>query len=480
MSGRSIFALSVSPGRSALHVTRISGECAFLKATALFQKESKILNFLLMPHPARGLFYERIFDQNGELIDDTVVSVFKGPHSYTGENTLEISSHGNPLITAKLHGALRASGFVDAEPGEFTQQAYLNGKKDLAQAEAIHQLITAQTENGLQLARSVADGKLTEEIQELKNGLLGALAYLEAHIDFEESDVGTFDGFGLLPKLQEVQTHLRKLSKSYDSGQKIRSGLATVLCGLPNAGKSTLFNTLLNTERAIVTPIPGTTRDYLEERLSIEGRDLVLVDTAGIRDSQDLVEQMGVSRSLQRVKDADILIYAIDGTGRKELLSQELADFGVYLAKSTARHLVFAVTKADIVDIAVFKTWISLLINLKSAYLVNDCKVDIHFAQVGPQKTDELINMLKGFYDDWGLKDMIAKEPMLIAQRQKDCVDAALKALIQTQDLIQTKDFPEKMASCLLGASYELSSILGEITPDEILGQVFSTFCIGK
>ena len=481
MSERTIFALSVSPGRSALHVTRASGEDLFEKVAALFPGSSKIKEFFSETSlRRRDVFYEKIVAADGQLIDDAVVTVFRGPHSYTGEHTLELSTHGNPLITARLHRRLRELGLVEALPGEFTQRAYLNGKKDLAQSEAIHQLITAESEAGIELARSVAEGSLTVEVRALRQQLLEAMAYLEAHIDFEESDVGVFDGQGLVPGLKSVSQRLADLALSYEIGQKIRSGLLTVLCGSPNAGKSSLFNSLLNTDRAIVTDVPGTTRDFLEEKISINGRDFVLVDTAGLRETRDLVEKLGVERSLKRVEDSDILLCAIDSSLPLDSVNLELSNALDLASKSKPKAFFVVLTKIDLKETEELEILRAHCWNvLKSPGRLAD-KIRKECLSCSLSDISSIQSALKSAFDDCGYAKMSERQPFLIAARQKDAVLSSQRGIEECLVLIGSHDYPEKMASCLQAATHDLSSILGDISVEEILGQVFSTFCIGK
>ncbi|MBX9703907.1 MAG: tRNA uridine-5-carboxymethylaminomethyl(34) synthesis GTPase MnmE [Silvanigrellaceae bacterium] len=316
-----IFALATPNYRSAIHLHRVSGVGVFEALTPFLafpkSRQPFSLQYLQWPTNASSqakVFYLFLLDQQRELLDDAIVTFFKGPHSFTGEDTIEISLHGNPLLSAKLQSLLRAIGMRDAQPGEFTQRAYLQGKLDLVQAEGINQLIHSETLGGIEIARQAVEGLLSKEMLFLREKLIEILSYLEAHIDFSVDEVGSYTPASLLPILFEIQKRLTLLIDSYATGLKIRSGLKIALFGEPNAGKSSLYNALLRAEKAIVTDIPGTTRDVLESPLTIHGKDFLLLDTAGIRKSEDIVEKIGIERSLKALHEADILCYLIDAS----------------------------------------------------------------------------------------------------------------------------------------------------------------------
>ncbi len=312
-----IFALATPNLISALHLHRLSGNGVFklLSSQVFLPRSEKYLdlnNCLINNNNNKPYTrYVLIKDKQGSLIDDVILTLYPNPKSFTGEDVIEISTHGNPLLSQQLHSLFRSLGMRDAKAGEFTQRAVLNGKLDLAQAEGINQLIHAESFGAVELARNNVEGILSKETLEIRNELIKLLAYLEAHIDFAPDEVGDYKPQELLPQVQQIKNKLTSLFKSYENGIKIREGLKIVLCGKPNSGKSSLYNALLKHDKAIVTPIAGTTRDVLEDRLLIDNKEFVLLDTAGVRDTADVVEKIGVERTLRAAKAADIICYLI-------------------------------------------------------------------------------------------------------------------------------------------------------------------------
>lgn len=468
-----IFAAATHLGRSALHLTRVCGVGCF----------EQLSNFLLTPgHVKKKVFkirpesakpttkYCLIVTRDNEVIDDVIVTFFPGPHSYCGEDTFEISSHGNPIITSQIHSLLRMCGFRDALPGEFTQRAFLNGKMDLTQAEAVAQLIDAETLGGVTLARRANEGEVTEISLSLRNDLVDSLAYLEAHIDFGPEDVGDFDGSTLLPKLHELERKLNSLAESRNRGRKIQEGLKVALVGAPNAGKSSLYNALLKESRAIVTEIPGTTRDVLIERLVLDRRDFVLLDTAGLRETGDVVEKLGIEKTKKSAEDADVICYVVDVNVEFEQLASSVNHLKITNEVRSQQSSILVLNKSDLVNSAdkqkLESTWADQ--SFTKTVIVNHLNVEA------------LAEALIQTYDEMSGSNSNSRDAVLISQRQFDKVTASLAAVRHACELIESGSYPEKIAARLNEARTSLEELVGEISLDNVFEKIFSTFCIGK
>ncbi len=483
-----IFAQSSARGRSAIAVHRISGMGCLQKLSACIRTAVATATgtelgseSLALKHAATR--YGFLVDSEGEIVDDCLFTFFKAPFSYTGEDTLEVSSHGNPFIVSRIHALLRQAGLRDAEPGEFTQRAYLNGKLDLTRAEAIDQLIHAETAAGVALARKATSGTISQHTFELREQLINIMAYFEAHIDFAEDEVGNYDAESQKTQLEAIAARIKLLSNSYTSGIRMREGLKVVFLGEPNAGKSSLYNALLGTERAIVTAIPGTTRDVVEDRLVINGKDFVLLDTAGVRDTEDQIEKIGVERTIRTAKEADILCYVIDPTDMnasslKNELEQKIAELKVSMkdadAASGAGAEVIILTKSDL--------WPDALRQETLRLIHHDSRFSGRTAMCSSQnaKVAEVRKFFEDTYDTLLMAGRRSDSPVLISQRQQDKALLALGAVEHAIEMVSGRDFPEKIASTLVLASQHLTELVGEIGTEDVLANIFSNFCIGK
>jgi tRNA modification GTPase len=472
MSSERIFALCVSPARAALHLHRLSGEGTW-KALAPRLRNKKGSPPSPVSHQSRHLFFS---DANGNTIDDVVVTLFAGSRSFTGEETVEISSHGNPLISALLQKEFLSLGFREAMPGEFTQRAFLNGKLDLAQAEAVRELIHAETHGAIVLARRVTEGTLTEASMQLREHLVSVLATLEAHIDFAEDEVGAFNAAPHLSALKVLEERLSALLASYDVGLRVREGLRVAFLGKPNAGKSSLFNALLRSDRAIVTPIAGTTRDVLEERFQLAHRSFVLTDTAGLRDTCDLVEQKGVERSWKAANNADLICFLADGTRNDEEIGKEFQDLQKHLPD--AKWLVIF-SKSDLWSAG--KTHEQQRFQeFSGCYLKNGDASFCSFSTIAESGCRAVESQLSSSYDQSSSLESLKDAPVLISERQKQSVASARACVQEAIGLLSSGVYLEMVASVLLEANRNLVGIVGDISNDDILGSVFSSFCIGK
>lgn len=486
-----IFALATPNSIAALHLHRLSGNgiFKFLSPFIFLPGSNKNLNLVSLAKAAVDkpvTRYVIIKNKQNLVVDDVIVTLYSHPKSFTGEDTIEISTHGNPLISRQLHSLLREIGLRDAKPGEFTQRAMLNGKLDLAQAEGINQLIHAESMGAIELARNNVEGILSKETLQIRQELIEILAYLEAHIDFAPDEVGDYQPTALLPKISQIKDQLTSLFKSYENGLKIREGLKIILCGKPNSGKSSLYNALLKQEKAIVTDIPGTTRDVLEERLLIDNKDFVLLDTAGLRETEDIVEKIGVSRTFARLKEAHIICYLVAATSLEQKnylqnLTQELTSFIHEISKIVLvneKKIILVLNKKDLLSQEILNK-ISEIHSIKIDNSENH-QDNILMTLTSQHDFEELKSHLLLFHSQLLEKTDTKKSPMLISQRQKDKVSAALNHIEEAKSLITLADYPEKIASLINAAKLSLEEIVGEISVDQVFEKVFSTFCIGK
>jgi len=302
-----IVALATPAGVGAISVVRVSGKNSFDSIDKIFSGKIKISDA-----PSHTIHYGKILFSNDEVIDDVLVSVFRSPHSFTGEDSVEISSHGSPLVVQKIIQRILTEDIRTAEPGEFTKRAFLNGKLDLSQAEAIADIINARTESSLRGARNQLDGILSKKVELLREMLINTSSLLELELDFAEEDLEFVNADQVNERIDSIMNEINELIKSYSFGRVIRDGINVALVGKPNVGKSSLLNYILKEYRAIVSDIPGTTRDIIREEVSIEGVLFRLVDTAGIRFSDDTIEIEGINRSRDAVKNADVVLFIND------------------------------------------------------------------------------------------------------------------------------------------------------------------------
>lgn len=443
-----ICALATPPGTGGLAVIRVSGPSAFSVTDAASGRRSACTSFA-----GHTLHRDTIVGLDGGVIDDVLVSVFHGPRSYTGENVVEISAHGSPLIAGQIIARLLDCGARLARPGEFTERAFLNGKLDLAQAEAVGDLIAAQTAEAQQLARRQTEGRLSQAVQEIRSGVLGVLAQIEATIDFPE-DVGELDSAACDAALMQASQQIFDLLATADRGILVREGLSVVLAGRPNVGKSSLLNALLRTSRAIVTATPGTTRDVLEETINLNGVPLRLFDTAGLRETSDEAEQLGVARTHETLHSADIVLLVLDAVAGE---TPEDADLRLTLADRP--HLNVwnkwdaagqKVPPVDGVAVSALTGW-----NLE---VLETAILDLALSGTVSQPESALVTHSRH------------KQALRAAARQIDQAKASLEAGLPA-------DFASIDLRGVLGA---LGTITGETATEDVIAEIFSRFCIGK
>jgi tRNA modification GTPase len=395
------------------------------------------------------VFLGKIHDAAGK-IDDVLVTYFRAPASYTGEDVVEISCHGGILVTRRVLDLLLAAGARMADPGEFTQRAFLNGKMDLTQAEAVMDLIRAQTELALRAANEQLAGHLGNELNDIRELLLTTLAHVEAYIDFPDEQIDPDTGKTLLDRILRLGNRLDRLLATADQGRVLRHGLRTVIYGAPNVGKSSLLNLLLGYDRAIVSEVPGTTRDTIEEVINVRGIPVRLIDTAGARESSDLVESEGVRRTQQQVERADLVIQVVDGN----LPPADLKTF-------EDRNSVLLLNKSDL---GIHPQWGD------SDGIRFSCKERVGLDDLNQSIWDRVM----------GEAVQLADVRVAINARHQACLQNAKELLAAGGASLQDGKSPEFISIELRGALDALGEVIGKLDAEDLLGKIFSEFCIGK
>jgi tRNA modification GTPase len=444
-----IAALATPTGTAALAVLRISGTDTGRLARDLCGETPP-------PRVARRADY---CDRAGGLVDDVLVTFFQGPASYTGEDVLEISCHGNPFIAQRILEDLLARGCRAAAPGEFTQRAFLQGRMDLSQAEAVMDLIHARSERALAAANQQLRGALGRHMTVLVDGLLGVLARIEAYIDFPEEDLPAEDRALVQAEIARLLLETSRLLATNRYGEVLREGLKTVILGEPNAGKSMLLNRLLGRERALVSPEPGTTRDYLEERIIIGPHSLRLIDTAGLNPTPAPLEQRGIELSLELAREADLIVLVFDGSRPASVFPPEI------MAGLTPERTLVVANKCDLPTLPEnynhFKQFELVIISALTGEGLE-------------QLRDALVRRAEV------LAISVGAELIAINARHAEALERAKIGLAEAQAKLATSGASELVASDLRGALAAYGEIAGKIDNERMLDQLFASFCIGK
>jgi len=447
VQGETIAAIATPPGEGALAVIRISGAKALAVADVVFRGKA-----IPSQTEERRVAFGKIVDDAGEVIDEVLLTVFHNPRSYTGEDLVEISGHGGPVVASRVLAALLAAGARMARPGEFTERAFHNGKLDLTRAEAVMDLITAQTTRAAKAASGQLEGRLGREIEDLRADLLGCVAHLEAFIDFPEEGIDPESGESLRRRMDAIGGRIAGLLATAEEGRLLRDGISLALCGAPNAGKSSLLNRLLGINRAIVSETAGTTRDTIEERASLGGYPFRMIDTAGLRETDDPVEREGVERARRAAGDADLRIHLVDASVPKGYVEPLFPDELLVLNK---------------VDLLAEGT--------DRSGLPEGIPISCRTGEGIKTLVEAILIKVTGRNAGEAAPDVTA-----INTRHRDCLRKAQGHLGAAVTLLASGEPPELVAVELRSALCDVGEIVGEAGTEEILGQIFSSFCIGK
>ncbi|MGE6397347.1 tRNA uridine-5-carboxymethylaminomethyl(34) synthesis GTPase MnmE [Chryseobacterium scophthalmum] len=461
MNHDTICALATANGIGAIGIIRISGDDAIPVSAKIFDGKN------LEKAQSHTVHYGFIKDGD-EVIDEVMISVFKAPKTFTAEDSVEISFHGSPHIAKKILEVLIKNGARMAKAGEFTMRAFMNGRIDLSQAESIADLIASENEASRKVALNQLKGGITNEISFLRTDLLNFVSLIELELDFAEEDVEFADRSALNQLLDKIETKLNSLIESFQYGNAIKNGTAVAIIGKPNAGKSTLLNALLKEERAIVSNIAGTTRDTIEEILHIKGHAFRLIDTAGLRETADEIEAIGVKKAKEKVENANILVYLADAA--TENFSEDIE-----MIRSLQRDdlkLIICATKIDEVSPAQYE----LVENIFRKEISQDFDF-ITISAVENQNMQDLKDELSSYVEQLKSEE---SNVIITNQRHYEALGKSLDAVNKVKEAITFQISTELLAYELRNALEHLGEISGEVTNDEVLGNIFSKFCIGK
>jgi tRNA modification GTPase len=457
-----ICALSTAPGIGGIAVLRVSGEKAFEFVNKIFSKDISQVN-------SHTVHFGKIFHADKSILDEVLVTVLHQGKSFTGENTVEIACHGSNFIQQEILSLLIQSGCRLATPGEFTMRAFLNGNMDLSQAEAVADLIASESKKSHELAMNQMRGKFSNELKDLREKLINFASLIELELDFAEEDVEFADRTQLKNLVSEVLAYIHKLIQSFELGNAIKNGVPVAIVGAPNTGKSTLLNQLLGEERAIVSNIAGTTRDSIEETLNIEGILFRLIDTAGIREGlkdsdSDKIEAIGIERSFEKIKQAKIVLI--------------LADINEYLSEDQS-----------------FTTWVSeikngnpdkkIVVLLNKIDTIQNANIPSEIAQIPTISISAKNNLGISDLKSWMVNQIMQnndfeQSTIVTNSRHLEALEKALSSLNQAKTGLETHITGDFIAMDIRQAMFHIGSITGDISTDDLLGNIFSKFCIGK
>ncbi len=460
-----VCAISTAPGAGAVAMLRISGPDAISVGDRIcfFKDKSKTLKDQL----ANTAHFMQV-KENNNLIDEAVVTLYKGPRSYTGEDTVEITCHGSVYIQQKILELLVKNGARLAKPGEFTLRAFLNGKLDLSQAEGVADLIASSSEAAHRLSMNQLKGGFSAEIKKLRDELLHFISFIELELDFSEEDVEFADREQLYKLLDKIERLLRKLIKSFSFGNAVKQGIPVTIVGRTNAGKSTLLNQLVKEEKAIVSEIAGTTRDFIEDTIILEGIKFRFIDTAGLRKTKDSIENLGIERSVKKFKEASVVIVLIDAQDRLEDILKSLEVFKD--VPQEEKYLIFAINKIDaVLNPDALIADLKAKINQPGDYLSLSAKYGTHLEQLEKKLVTFALN-----------KKPDESDVVVTNIRHFEALQHSHEAIVRVIEGLDNSLPSDLLAQDIREVLHFLGEITGEITTDEILGNIFKNFCIGK
>ncbi len=458
-----ICAIATSPGLGAIATIRLSGEKAVEIADQIFHSPQK--EKTLASQKPNTLHFGSILDGT-ELIDDVVVSIFRAPHSFTGEDVIEITCHGSVYIQQRILQLLIEKGATMARPGEFTQRAFLNGKMDLSQAEAVADLIASTTHAAQKVAMNQMRGGFSSELANLRKELLNFISLIELELDFSEEDVEFADRTQLKQLVAKIENILAKLKNSFQLGNVIKNGIPVAIVGETNVGKSTLLNALLNEEKAIVSDIHGTTRDVIEDVVNIHGTAFRFFDTAGIRETTDEIETLGIERSFSKLDQATIVILVVDTQSDFAIIASRIQKIR---ERITGQHLIIAANKVDKANVDTLKALNKMLLENNETLVLIAAK----------QKTnlDQLISEMQKAVS----LESVDEDLVIVTNvRHFEALERAYDSIIRVEAGLESQISGDFLAQDIRECLHFLGEITGEITNDEILGHIFKNFCIGK
>ena len=468
-----ICAPATIPGTGAISVIRVSGP----EALEIADKVVCCRRGTISEAKGYTIKFGTVRNASGELIDEVLVSVFRAPHSYTGENSVEISCHASSFIVSALIDLLLEAGARAAEPGEFTQRAYLNGKMDLAQAEAVADVIASQNAAAHRVAFKQMKGGFSNELRGMRSELLELVSLMELELDFSEEEVEFADRSRLDSLLGQIISHVTRLIDSFRLGNAIKNGVPVAIAGATNTGKSTLLNALLGEDRAIVSDIHGTTRDTIEETLNIDGILFRFIDTAGLRETDEVVEQIGIRRTFQKISEASLVLGMVDLTRDFESTCETIRDI-IDKVDFADQKLVILLNKTDISEININVTIKNFIVSLLENKNINKEEVTIIpiSAKTGTGLEELKKNLVKTQQDLLGDSDTT----LVTNQRHVQALTDSRTSLLRVRDGLAAGLPTDLAAQDIREAIYHLGSIVGEISTDEVLGNIFRNFCIGK
>ncbi|MDT0651478.1 tRNA uridine-5-carboxymethylaminomethyl(34) synthesis GTPase MnmE [Autumnicola edwardsiae] len=461
-----IVALATPSGAGAISIIRVSGpEVISIVAPVFKAKSGKKLE----DQPSHTLHLGNIIDAE-RIIDEVLVSVFRAPKSYTGEETIEISCHGSPYIQQEIIQLMIRKGCRSAEAGEFTLRAFLNGKMDLSQAEAVADLISSENQASHQMAIQQMRGGFSNEIQRLRQELLDFASLIELELDFAEEDVEFANRDQFKELISRIQQVLKRLIDSFATGNVLKNGIPVAIVGEPNVGKSTLLNSLLNEERAIVSEIAGTTRDTIEDEMAIGGVGFRFIDTAGIRETQDIVESIGIKRTFEKISQAQVVLYLSPLTPKGGIDDAVLIEIEKIKNRFPQKPLLIVINKIDLLNESEIREIKNKLNGIEGANLL------LLSAKTG-SGVEELKDKLLDFVNTGALRN---NNTIVTNSRHYNALLSALEEINKVQDGLNANLSGDLLAIDIRQALHHFGEITGEITNDDLLGNIFTNFCIGK
>ena len=456
---KTICAIATPPGIGAIAMVRLSGPNAI-------EITEKVFSHKLLDKSGNTALFGLIKDGD-KTVDEVVLVLYRNPHSFTGENSVEITCHASPYIQQEILRLLLENGAVLASEGEFSLRAYLNGKMDLSQAEAISDIIASESEAAHRMAMSQMRGGYSKAINELREELINFASLIELELDFSEEDVEFADRTQLLELVQRILKMIHNLAASFRMGNAIKNGVPVAIVGEPNVGKSTLLNALLNEDRAIVSEIAGTTRDTIEDQLVIEGIQFRFIDTAGIRHTSDTIETLGIERSLAKVDDASVILCMVDASKDDRKAIEQEVDYIAKRIEGKNKRLIVVANKAD-------------KASEKDFHKFDSIRDRFHVISISAKKGDgieELKSDLSGFIKS----DPASQQQIIVSNaRHYHALKKAETALLTVQESLTSQIPGDLVAMEIRTAIYHLGEITGAISSDDLLGNIFSKFCIGK